>query len=47
MGIIYMAKHKKEEGEVKFNDPKTQAAFERLVQSRAEFKARKLKAKQA
>lgn len=37
-----MAKHKKEE-EVKFNNPKIQAAFEKLVQARAEAK---LKAKQ-
>lgn len=45
--MIGMAKHKKEEGEVKFNDPKTQAAFERLVKDSQDFRARRLKAKQA
>ncbi len=39
-----MAKQRKQEEEVKFNDPKIQAAFEKLVQSRAEAK---LKAKRA
>ncbi len=44
-----MAKQRKREEteEVKFNDPKTQAAFERLVKSSQDFRARRLKAKQA
>ncbi len=44
--MIYMAKHnkKEEQGEVKFNDPKTQAAFERFVEARTEAR---LKAKRA
>lgn len=40
-----MAKQRKQEDEVRFNDPKIQGAFERLHEARAE--ANKLKAKRA
>ncbi len=40
-----MAKQRKQEDEVKFNDPKIQAAFEKLEKHRSEFA--KLKAKRA